>query len=69
VSGDIVARYVGEENSYRTYRIQTPNRGSIADSPPLRCEGTFRIMYALSLRDASGQTVSRNAQASVVWVC
>jgi len=68
VSGAIAARYVNEPEPYRTYTL-VMNRRGLTDSPPPRCEGTFRIVYTLSLRDEAGHTASRTAQSSVTWIC
>lgn len=68
VAGTLTARYLGEAEPYRAYKVlRSPGRQS--DSPPQRCEGTFRLLYTLALRDATGQTATPTAQRSITWVC
>ncbi len=68
VTGTLTARYAGEREPYQTYRVQR-NPGQQPDSPPPRCEGTFTIVYVLSLWDAKGQSVAPTAERRVTWVC
>ncbi len=70
-TGTITATYKGESGPYAKYEI-TVSTGKQTDTPsilkPCR-EGTFTIVYTLSLRDYSGQTVTANATAEVSWIC
>ena len=66
--GSLNATYKGEETLRGTYGIKTAS-GKQPDKPPVRCEGRFTIVYTLTLRDSSGQTVTANATAEVTWIC
>ncbi len=66
--GGLTVTYKGEGSPYETYGIKTAS-GKQTDKPPVRCEGTFTIVYSLTLRDSSGQTVTANATAEVTWIC
>ena len=66
--GSLNATYKGEETPYATYGIKTAS-GKQTDIPPVRCEGRFTIVYTLTLRDSSGQTVVVNKTAEVTWLC
>jgi RNA polymerase sigma factor (sigma-70 family) len=68
LSGVLTARYQQESQAYRTYAV-SGRTGSQADMPPVRCAGSFTIVYSLSLRDGSGQQVSGSASTRVTWVC
>lgn len=44
-------------------------RPGLVYAPPLRCEGSFEIRYALKLNDSSGRSITANTTAKVVWIC
>ena len=66
--GSLTATYKGEDLPYATHGIKTAS-GKQTDSPPVRCEGTFPIVYTFTLRDSSGQTVTAGASVEVTWLC
>jgi hypothetical protein len=68
VTGTIAARYQGEAQPYRT-QVIAGRSGRLTDTPPVRCEGTFTVVYTLSLRDSAGQPVTATATARVSWIC
>ena len=66
--GSLTAIYKGDDSPYETHGIKTAS-GKQTDNPPVRCEGIFTIVYTLTLRDSSGQTVTANATTEVTWIC
>ena len=66
--GSLTATYKGEDSPYATHGIKIAS-GKQTDNPPVRCEGTFTIVYTLTLRDSSGQTVTAGATVEVTWLC
>ena len=66
--GSLTAIYKGDDSPYETHGVKTAS-GKQTDNPPVRCEGRFTIVYTLTLRDSSGQTVTANATTEVTWIC
>ena len=66
--GTLTATYKGEGSPYATYGIEAAS-GKLTDTPPVRCEGRFTIVYTLSLNDGSGQSIVANTSADVDWIC
>ena len=66
--GHITARYQQDTAPYASYPIGQPS-GTLTDPVPVRCQGTFTVLYSLDLQDASGQSVSASANTKVVWIC
>ncbi|MFI5269117.1 MAG: hypothetical protein ACHQ7M_17210, partial [Chloroflexota bacterium] len=65
--GSITARYQ-DASPYTSYPINQAS-GTLTDAVPPRCSGTYPVVYALELQDASGQSVSASASTKVVWIC
>jgi hypothetical protein len=68
--GTITARYTDQNIPYATYPITVP-RGDLTDTPPTRCprEGTFTIVYTLTLRDRTGQSVTTTFEIPIRIIC
>jgi hypothetical protein len=66
--GTISARYQQETSSYASYPVTTLS-GTVTDSPPARCKGSFTVIYNLNLEDNGGQTATASSAASVIWTC
>lgn len=66
--GTITARYQQETAAYANYPISSLS-GTLTDSPPSRCKGSYTVIYNLSLEDSANQTTSASAGASVIWTC
>ncbi len=66
--GTLTARYLDQGAPYRTSSVDSLT-GEILDKPPLRCEGTFTIIYTLVLTDSRGQTAQASATTSVTFIC
>jgi hypothetical protein len=67
----MTATYKGESGPYANYEINIQT-GKQTDTPqklkPCR-EGTFTIVYTLTLRDSSGQRVTANKTVEVTLKC
>jgi len=68
--GTITARYTDPNTSYATYPIANSS-GDLTDTPPTRCprEGTFTIVYTLTLRDRTGQSVTTTFEIPIRIIC
>ena len=64
-TGTLTATYKGDSSPYAAYEIKDQS-GKLADNPEVRCEGT--IVYVLTLKDSSGQTVTAS-NSDVYWLC
>lgn len=67
-TGMLTARYQKESNPYETYEVKGQT-GKLTETPPSRCEGQFTVLYTLKLNDSSGQSVTANTSAQVIWIC
>lgn len=67
-TGTITATYKGESDPFEIYDVGGQS-GKLTKRPDVRCEGTFTIVYALTLQDASGNTVSTTTTVAVTWLC
>ena len=66
-TGTLTAKYSAGGDPW-SYDVKGQS-GKQTDKPPVRCEGSFEIQYALKLSDSSGQSVTANTTAKVVWIC
>ncbi|HLG71952.1 MAG TPA: sigma-70 family RNA polymerase sigma factor [Chloroflexota bacterium] len=66
--GSITARYQQETSNYASYPVTTVS-GTLTDTPPSRCKGSYTVIYNLSIEDSAGQSTSASAGAGVVWTC
>jgi hypothetical protein len=67
-AGSLTATYQGEQEPYATYPVENQS-GQLVDQPPARCEGTFEVLYSITLTDDAGQTVEAIANTEVSWIC
>jgi hypothetical protein len=67
-SGTIAARYAVESNPYITYKISNAT-GVLVDDPPLKCSGTFDVIYTINLYDGSGRSSTMSETVQVLWIC
>jgi len=67
-TGTLTARYTDESTPYDTFQVTTRS-GTHIDEPPVRCEGTFTILYKLTLYDSSGQVVTFTKTSEIIWIC
>jgi hypothetical protein len=68
ITGTLTATYKGESSPYSSYSV-SGRTGKLTDKPPVRCEGSFSIVYSLVLKDGIGQTLSVSTSARVTWIC
>jgi RNA polymerase sigma factor (sigma-70 family) len=66
--GTISARYQQDSAPYTTYTISS-TAGSLTDSPPVRCQGSYPVVYSLTLQDSAGQSTTASSGSTVVWTC
>jgi hypothetical protein len=66
--GVLTGRYSDQDEPFVTYDINEPS-GSIVDQPPFRCEGSFTIVYELTLSDALEREVSVRDTVEALFIC
>jgi hypothetical protein len=67
ITGTITATVKGDDSPYQTYSIKGGS-GSLTDKSPTRgCSWT--VIYVLTLKDSSGQTLTTSTSASLSIVC
>lgn len=68
IEGSIDGAYEGDDQSFPPLKI-SGNSGKAISQPPVKCEGTFVIVYRLVLQDQLGATVSAETKTEVTWKC
>jgi hypothetical protein len=67
-TGVIAARYERDSAPYERYPI-SQRAGTLSDQPPRRCEGSFVVVYTLTLADSEQNRASATASTTVRWSC
>ena len=67
-SGAITAEYEKDSDPFAKYAVSGQS-GKLVKRPDVRCEGTFTIVYILTLFDGSGQTIGAETMLEVFWLC
>ena len=68
ITGTITATYKVDGSPYKTHIIKGGS-GKLTDQPSFRGCGSFDIIYVLTLKDSSGQTLTTSTSANVFWLC
>ena len=66
-SGTLTAEYQGE-SPYVSQQF-SDRLGFYDDYPPSRCEGTFNIIYRITISDSTGQVVTDSITVEITWIC
>jgi hypothetical protein len=70
LTGTWTAKYQGEAQPYFKGDFSSSLRsGELSDKPPVHCEGTFSVLYALTLRDTRGSTATSSTTTKITWIC
>ena len=67
-SGAITAEYEKDSDPFAQYAVSGQS-GKLVKRSDVRCEGTFTIVYILTLFDGSGQTIGAETMLEVFWLC
>ena len=68
ITGTITATYKVDSSPYKTHSVKGGS-GNVTDKPSFKGCGSFDIIYVLSLKDNSGQTLTTSTSANVFWLC
>lgn len=67
-SGTLNGRYSHQNTPFLTTSIFQPS-GSFNPEPPVICEGSFTIIYTVTLSDSSGQRTTDSTTVEVIYIC
>ncbi|MFN8499760.1 MAG: NBR1-Ig-like domain-containing protein [Anaerolineae bacterium] len=67
-SGTLTARFQDRGDVFATYPISDAI-GSMAVEAPVRCEGTFTVVYTLTIQDRVGHKVTKAATRQILFLC
>lgn len=67
-SGTLTARFQDRSDAFATVPISEAS-GSAAVEAPVRCEGTFTVVYTLTLQDRTGRKLTKTATRQILFIC